>query len=233
MFLSIIIPTLNCIDDLKNNLYNLVCQNQSKFEIIIVDGYSNDGTIEFLKKLRLSNLKIIQETPTGVYEAMNKGAQIANGDFIIFLGSDDVLIPNIIDYLCEKITNKKTIYYGNSLFPKANILYAGRFNKFKLFRKNICHQSIIYPTNLIQKNKFDTSYKILADYHFNLNFWKSKNYNWEYLPKTISIYNDYTGLSKEVKDIKFKEDRPRIILKSLGFFFYLLEKSKSFIKKYS
>lgn len=96
--LSIIIPVLNEIELLPNFLVHLEQQSQKKHEIIIVDGGSTDGSLEFLKKWK--NGKVIQ-SERGRAVQMNKGAAAARGELLYFVHVDSQL-PKAFDYYLLK-----------------------------------------------------------------------------------------------------------------------------------
>jgi len=83
-YLSIIIPTYNCENTISNCLNSILTQSYVDFEILIIDGASKDTTLEILKKYDDKRLKIVSEPDKGIYDAMNKGLKIANGNWIYF-----------------------------------------------------------------------------------------------------------------------------------------------------
>ena len=100
---SIIIPTLNEEDSLNVLLNELLKFNDNIYEIIVVDGQSNDKTIEIAKKY---NCKIIiQQIKLGYGDAIIKGINEANSDYSIILDGDGSKNPTYIKNLIEKIVN--------------------------------------------------------------------------------------------------------------------------------
>src|ERR1700722_16529958 len=94
--LSIIIPTYNSQNTILTALQSIVKQSFDDFEIIIVDGLSNDDTVTIVKNFQDDRIKIISELDNGIYDAMNKGIDRAKGDWLYFLGSDDRLYNDTV-----------------------------------------------------------------------------------------------------------------------------------------
>ena len=86
---SIIVAVFNRVKTLQSCIDSIFAQDYSDKQIIIIDGGSNDGTVELLK---VNDKKIDyweSEPDRGIYHAFNKGIKHAKGDWIYFLGSDD------------------------------------------------------------------------------------------------------------------------------------------------
>ena len=86
---SVVIPTYNRLDYLKQALSSVWAQTFTDYEIIVVDDGSNDGTREYLHGLR-SKLRILSQPNSGPGAARNIGLREAQGDYIALLDSDDL-----------------------------------------------------------------------------------------------------------------------------------------------
>lgn len=122
--ISIITVCLNAVNTIETTINSVLSQSYPNMEYIIIDGLSTDGTLDIINKYRKKINHIFTEKDNGIYEAMNKGIALANGDFLYFLGADDVLnkdvIKNVIQYL---YSNDKIIYYGQVVLKPQNKLY--------------------------------------------------------------------------------------------------------------
>jgi len=96
---SIITASKNAKQDLCLTVDSLLQQNDRNYEFILIDGESNDGTIEFIqtKSREFAHAPtIISEPDKGIYDAFNKGLKLASGEYICYLGCGDKLTPNAL-----------------------------------------------------------------------------------------------------------------------------------------
>jgi glycosyltransferase involved in cell wall biosynthesis len=217
VLLSIITINLNNLDGLKRTFYSITNQLSYDVEFIVVDGYSIDGSVEFL----LSNSSLINhlvvEKDEGIYFAMNKGASLSNGDFLFFLNSGDELCENAINNIIENINFiKSDIFYGKIFLTVNN----NGINKLELINPDLSNlknsMSIFHPSTLINRHIFfeigsyNTNYKLAADYYFFLKAFVS-NYKFSFLDFPISIFegggfssnNAFLSLTESIK-LKFE-----------------------------
>ncbi len=171
MFLSIITVTLNNRTGLKKTANSLKIQTCQDFEWIIVDGASNDGTTKDLKNY---NARIISEPDDGIYDAMNKGIDIARGDYLLFLNAGDSLAQKITLEEIQAAARLKNpgFIYGDSWESTAGKLYykASRSHQSIVTGMFTHHQSMIYKRNEIAAIRYNSVYKIASDYEFTLSF---------------------------------------------------------------
>ena len=194
-------------------------------EIFIIDGGSRDNTSEIVKKFSGRSITWLSEKDRGIYDALNKGIKLAKGSWLYFIGADDRLLPDFSE-LALKLKDPNTIYYGNTHEkydpenkPSFTIL-TGEFSKYRLAKYCINHQAIIYPAKAFEKYSYDTKYKVFADYALNLALWGDSDFKREHHELTIVSY-DMTGFSSLNHDITFKQDKPMLIKKNLGWIVYL------------
>lgn len=208
--ISVIVPCLNVAPTISNCINSILTQEYSNTEIIIVDGLSTDETINIVNKLVIDvDHKIISELDSGIYDAINKGIDIASGDYLIVLGADDVFYDNnVLNRVFLSDFRYADFIYGNVIFKSTNAKYDGRFNIIKLLSKNICHQAIFYHKSVFEKlGKYETKYKALGDMLFNIRCFESGDITIRYIDEIISIYNDL-GFSSTHIDATYWEDLP-------------------------
>jgi len=211
--LSIIIPVKNSAKSLEACIESIAKIKKGSYpiEIILIDGQSTDDTLEIIKRHSHHIEYWVSEPDAGIYDAMNKGIKYAKGKWMLFLGADDLLSEDFECFL-EQVTDPYTVYYGNVWMPNRKIVYDGKFSSLKLVKRNICHQSILYPKEIFDHLHYNLRYPVMADYAFNIiNFNK---FNWEYLPFTVSIFNDYDGTSQKKSDLNFEKDKLLLIYKN-------------------
>lgn len=203
--LSIITVVLNGAATLEACLKSVSRHTCPGVEHIVLDGGSTDGTVEILKRhaARLSCWH--SEPDKGIYDAMNKGLKRATGSWILFLGCDDELAIDPAE-LIPRLKLPDTIYYGNAYWMKARRLHAGPFTAAKLARTNFCQQAVIYPKKALEKHPFNLRYKLQADWEVNMRCFRDPAFQFEYLPLTISNYNDATGVSTTTRDHALEAD---------------------------
>ena len=175
--ISIVIISLNTKKKFFKSLISAHNQDYSNKEIIVVDGVSEDGTINLIKKNRKKINKLIIEKDKGIYHAMNKGIKIAKGAWIIFLNSGDVFSKqNILKKMSISKHSNFDILYGNTIVYNNNLKYLVESNKISTSSIHIpfCHQSSIVKSKLLKKNPFNLNYKICSDFNFFLKMYLYK-----------------------------------------------------------
>ena len=212
---TIITATYNLI---KNNRRDYFIQalesvhNQSydNIEHLIIDGASNDGTVELLEEYSKKGwIKYISEPDKGIYDAFNKGIMKATGKYIAFLNSDDYYIDEDgISLSVDKLEKNKAVFsYSNTIY----LLQDGKkffckSNLMNLFVSTpFSHVSmLISRKTLCSLGKFDTNFKIAADYNLILKLFIKKS-KYVYIPKYYCIYRE-GGFSCDDKS-KTEDDR--------------------------
>ncbi|MEL4245542.1 glycosyltransferase [Shewanella xiamenensis] len=217
---TIIIPTFNSEDTIIECIESIIEVSGdllgSVIQVIICDGASTDNTLDFIQAIDVNGLNVFSYPDNGIYDAMNNGVSRCVSDWVYFLGSDDILMPEFINLL-DRIDCNKFIYYGNVVLKSTGFVYDGQFSKYKLIRKNINHQSIIYPRHLLVKYPFSTKYKILSDWNTNIILFD----NFKYLPFITAAYNDVSGVSSTKIDDDFMRDKIIVIKKHMSYLCYL------------
>ena len=103
--LSIITVVKNSSNSIEKTIKSVLDQNYNKLEYIIIDGGSKDGTLEIINKYKDQISTIISETDLGIWDAMNKGINLAKGDIIGFINSGDIYYPNTFKTVNNYFTN--------------------------------------------------------------------------------------------------------------------------------
>lgn len=165
-------------------------------QYVVVDGGSRDGTLALLH--RWSDLIdiFISEKDEGIYDAMNKGARLACGEWLFFLNSGDVLhSATALGDLLREVPENVGIVYGDIYLLQSGKLKRQSINPRKyLFKNMICHQSFAVRRNtLIKLGGFDCHYRIFADKDFLLKALQS-GVKFLHKPICVAIY-DETGVS--------------------------------------
>ncbi|MFT4805390.1 MAG: glycosyltransferase involved in cell wall biosynthesis, partial [Psychroserpens sp.] len=96
MKLSIITINFNNAVGLKKTIESVVNQTSNDFEYIVIDGGSNDGSVDVIKEYEAKVSYWVSEVDKGIYHAMNKGILLAKGDYLEFLNSGDILVNETV-----------------------------------------------------------------------------------------------------------------------------------------
>lgn len=196
MTVTIITVCFNSVETIEDTIGSVLSQDYKEIEYIIIDGGSTDGTLDVLKKYRDQVHKYISEADDGIYDAMNKGLNLATGDVVGFLNADDFYADNDV---IEKIagvmqSNDVDCCYGD-------LEYVAPDNPGKTVRrwKSQPYQSGLFkkgwhpphPTFFAKKiifdkyGGFDNGYNIGADYELMLRFLKKHGIKSCYIPTTL------------------------------------------------
>lgn len=204
-------PVFNAEEYLQRSLNSIKSQSYKNLEIIVVDGGSTDDSIKILRE----NIELlsswITEPDRGIYDAMNKGVKLAKGDWIYFMGADDILV-NCLHKVAKHLRSPRVVYYGNVYLPEKNKVYGGLFKWHTLVTKNINHQYIFYPRQVFDQYQFDLKYPILADYDLNIRIWGEGKFKFKFIPVLVALHNS-TGVSSHKTDELFQADKDRLISK--------------------
>jgi glycosyltransferase involved in cell wall biosynthesis len=165
--LSIITINKNNASGLKKTLDSLQIQTLQNFQWIFVDGISSDLSHSLANKFQREGDVLISETDSGIYNAMNKGADYASGDKILFLNSGDALISSTALELVSKewSDDLDIILFGFSVRGQHRMPHN---NWWRYWSIPTSHQAIIYRADLLTCQKFDESYKYAADFEHYL-----------------------------------------------------------------
>src|SRR6476646_10787698 len=111
--LSIITVNYNNCNGLRKNIESEITQTFTKYEFLIIDGDSTDGSKTLIKKYTDKLHYWVSEKDCGVYNAMNKGVQKANGEYILMLNSGDYLCDDDVLLNVFKNNFSEKLIYGN------------------------------------------------------------------------------------------------------------------------
>ncbi|MCX7956025.1 MAG: glycosyltransferase family 2 protein, partial [Patescibacteria group bacterium] len=159
IYFSIIIPTLNEELFLPKILKDFCYQNNNNFEILIIDGDSNDKTkeivFEYKKKL---NINFYQINKKNVASQRNFGASNAKGDYLIFLDADSRIQPSFLEKVEKFILKNKGLVFIPYVKPeKQDILYKPLFDLANIlveFSQKLPKKFSLGGSIIIEKNFF-------------------------------------------------------------------------------
>lgn len=175
--ISIVVAVFNGAKTLQKCLDSIAQQSYQYKELIVIDGGSIDGTKDILKANQEQINYWVSESDNGIYDAWNKALKKVNGEWIAFLGVDDIFLPKALQNYADYIhahENEKLDYVSsrvNLVNGEKFIRTIGQAWKWGSFRSymNVAHVGSMHNKRLYEKyGEYDTSYKICADYEFLL-----------------------------------------------------------------
>lgn len=174
MKITVITVCFNADKTIERTFESVLMQKDHCFEYLVVDGKSKDTTVDILKKweneFKKSGIiyRWISEEDKGLYDAMNKGAIRASGEWIVYLNADDEFATeNTIKYVKEKLDRKIDILYGDTIFVNKDGIESYR-NALPIdtIKKHLpfIPQSAFIKREVQEEFYFNLKYKITADY---------------------------------------------------------------------
>jgi glycosyltransferase involved in cell wall biosynthesis len=203
MKISIITVCFNSVEITRTAIKSVLSQVDINLEYLIIDGSSNDGTVDIIKEYAEKYPQIIKwvsEPDKGVYDAMNKGIEMATGDIIGILNSDDCYTGNDVLYLVcnEFVTSGHDAVYGDLVYVKHNKPYRyWKSGKQKSFKSGwmLPHPSFFVKKSVYEKlGKFRLDCGTVADYELLLRFFEKNAITASYIAK-VFIYMSVGGIS--------------------------------------
>ena len=191
-----------CLESVHN-------QDYENFEHIIIDGASTDGTLEILKEYEEKGwIKIYSENDNGIYQAMNRGIDKANGKYTVFMNADDCFtsMSAISDSvkLLEKTQADASYANVSYQYPDgASSLWKGDLS-IVFSATPFCHQVMFTRTQLLKDiGYFNEKYKISSDYEMIIRLVLG-GYKLVHLDKNLAMFR-YGGCSSN-KSLMINED---------------------------
>ncbi|MGH8177412.1 MAG: glycosyltransferase family 2 protein [Steroidobacter sp.] len=169
---SVITICRNAEDEISGTIASVLNQSYPTVEYIVIDGASTDGTVEKIKAAQNRISTWVSEKDAGIYDAMNKGARLATGEWIIFMNAGDRFYSNdaVKDLLCAHKADADLLYGDHEVrYPGGSSRIERAAPPSRLWKGMICsHQALLSKTTLLRQNPFDTSERVTADFAFLL-----------------------------------------------------------------
>jgi len=197
MKISIITATYNSASTLKTTIESVLAQSHKDIEYIIVDGMSKDSTMEIVRQYEPKfdgRLRYISESDKGLYDAMNKGINMATGDVVGLLNSDDFytsrdVLQDVADALQDEQVD--AVYGDVHYVDEANLEKCVRYYSSKSFRRGWmrlgfmpAHPSFYCRTALYKNfGVYDTTYRVAADFEQLLRLLYVHRIRTKYIPR--------------------------------------------------
>lgn len=196
MLLSVITVAFRNYDGVVKtwrSLAHLAREKNIEFEWIVVDGGSADGTAEFLENLNGEyHLRYVSERDNGLYDAMNKGIDMAQGKFAIFLNSGDIFHPDVAQFVRQLADKKENaMYIGDALLDFGDgtkIRRSAKRGWYIYHSLPASHQAIFFPLMGLKNYPYDLQYRVSSDYALAAKLYK-KGYKFERINGLVSEFS--------------------------------------------
>lgn len=171
--ITIITVVFNGAKTLRATIESIIPQLYEEVEYIIIDGGSTDGAQDIIKAYENHLAYWLSEPDQGIYDAWNKGLARAAGQYIGFIGADDVLLPDALNTYLSNISQQPEIEYWSSRVAFGHI--EGRiigqpllWNNFRRYM-TVAHVGSLHRRSLYDRlGTYDSTYRIVGDYEFLL-----------------------------------------------------------------
>ncbi len=211
---SIITVTYNDAANLQKTITNIAKQDYPNLEYIVIDGGSKDESIQIIKEHDAKITKWVSEADKGIFEAMNKGVALANGEFINFMNAGDwFLSNNIISEVFKKAESLEAdLVYGNHEVHYLNFVKKKKALKHEELWKHMIfsHQSLFTRKELLTERPFNLKFKFAADFHFIYN---SYRLGYSFYNTDLNIAGYLAGGHSETGVISAYKENRKIVLK--------------------
>jgi len=196
MKISVITVTFNCAGTIARTLQSVASQSWPDVEHIVVDGASSDGTMALVDAHRAGLAHVLSEPDSGIYDAMNKGVELATGDVVAFLNADDFYKDDGVLGCVASVMQLEELdaLYGDAEFfrPDYKDIVVRRYNsgRFKAERLGWgwmpAHSALFLRRDLFERyGGFQTDYRIAGDFEFVARVFKHLDLRHRYLPETL------------------------------------------------
>jgi glycosyltransferase involved in cell wall biosynthesis len=195
MKVSIITISFNSADTIEDTIKSVISQDYHDLEYIIVDGGSTDNTLNIIEKYREKIHKFISEKDKGIYDAMNKGVEMASGALIGILNSDDIYADeHVISDVMSTLGQADAVYADLVYVKRDNVNEIVRYWKAGKLKPNSFHRGWMppHPTFFLRKKCYDQfgnynlSLRSAADYELMLRMIVKNGISVHYLPRIIT-----------------------------------------------
>ena len=223
MKLSIITVTYNNYEGLCRTLQSVATQTYKEFEQIVIDGGSKDDSINVIKSYEgnLPRYKWVSEPDKGIYDAMNKGIDLAEGEYCLFLNAGDVLYSDsVIDELMRNnpladIVSCNSIYEKSQFHAERYIISPNEINASDIILNFLPHQATLIRRSLFSSiHMYDTSFRVVSDWLFFIEALLINKATYEHIQMFLSCCES-EGISNNPENNKLMDEEFHIGLKKV------------------
>ena len=197
--ITVVTPSYNQGEFIEDTILSVTGQEYNNFEYIIIDGGSKDNTVEIIKKYESKIHYWVSEKDNGQTDAINKGMKKATGDIVCWINSDDVLLPNTLQWVADYFNTHNDIEFLNGLSLEIDrqgyikrlihILQNKWFARKGCF--NVCQQGMFWRKSVFSKVGYlDETFHACMDWEFIIRLYEN-NINMAQINKPLGAVRIY------------------------------------------
>ena len=193
--LSIITINYNNRNGLRKTIESVVSQTFSDFEYVVIDGGSTDGSVEVIKEYADKIDYWVSERDKGIYNAMNKGAFAAHGEYLLFLNSGDALYEKDVLQKVFESRPEADVVCGNIVNDRGGSMEAPEEVTMEFFLLGcLPHPSSFIKRFLFDIHPYDERFKIAGDWEFFMYHLIARDVTYQHTNVNVTLF-DTTGIS--------------------------------------
>lgn len=213
--LSVIIPLLAPDHEFMRAVYSVqsALSGRVKFELIIVTRADQVAAVREMVPWG----SVISESRRGIYGAMNDGLRVAVGQYVYFLGKDDILLPALSD-LVELVLQTSPLAAFSAVYWGRKGVYLPVIGRYRIFLKNTCHQGALYSRDvLLRYGGYVRRFKYQADHYMNIKLlWAAPGSGRVISSRLPVAWYSGSGESEQVADVNFGKYLPAMLDRYIG-----------------
>lgn len=221
--ISIITVCYNAEREIEATLKSVKEQSFKNYEYIIVDGASKDNTLKVISQSGVEPTHLVSERDKGIYDAMNKGLALAQGEYLMFLNAGDSLYStNTLQKIADAAKGSPDVIYGDTAIVDAerNYLRPRKLRPPKTLTRNsfkngmlVCHQAFLPKRELAMP--YDMAYRFSADFDWCVKILSASKKCTQIDGFIVNYLEEGATTRNHIKSLK---ERFRIMCKHYGFF---------------
>lgn len=192
--ITIITINKNNAEGLKQTIKSVIDQTYKLVDFIVIDGASTDGSKQVIEASRDKLSVALSEPDTGIYNAMNKGIQLAKGDYLLFLNSGDKLLNNDVLTNIAPLLNSADVISGNIVIEDENGITHQCLSQDDISWRYFSAMSLYHQATFVSKKTFETygnydeRFKLGGDYEFFIRIFFKYNASYRHIAEFISYF---------------------------------------------
>ncbi len=242
--ISVVIPVRNMVPTVGRAIDSVIAQQYPRLELVVVDGGSEDGTLDVLRKYGSRIDRLLTGADQGVYDAMNRGVASSSGKYLYFLGADDELFHGKVfrEIFSQALARRSGMVYGRVMLRQRCQPLGGQFTPSMLVGENICHQAVFLRRSIFDKlGPFRTDIGPWGDWDMTVKVMTKTGIRCTFVPAVVAWFDEdgvssrpcsYPGFEAErVARVKAYECSLRVRARERFFGYRGLLKPAGFVRR--